>query len=238
MPIAHTPSVTSPYTRTPAKPDRQHHGRARRSLGRRDRWPPWSRRVPAARCRPSPGAAGTAERLVWPPTATGPRREPHRSRRRTGRRCPGTRAHAAGRRCAAADTVPPDRARSLTPRRPSAATGATARLRSSVAVACVIHPDVPLRERISTRRFGFVAAQRGDDDGRIRRRASPDPGRAHGSSTARRVGAECVCHGRQRQFGVGGAGQHARVVDAVVTQPQTDPDRACFPTPGCRWSDP
>ena len=46
------------------------------------------------------------------------------------------------------------------------------------------------------------------------------------------VGAQCLCHGRQREFGVRRPGQDARVLDAVVTKPQKIRTERAFPHPG------
>ena len=84
--------------------------------------------------------------------------------------------------------------------------------------------------------FGFVAAQRCDDDRRIRDVHQLMQAKLTDHPRLVAVGAECLCHGRQREFGVRRPGQHARVVDAVITEPQKIRTECAFPHPGAvRW---
>ena len=84
--------------------------------------------------------------------------------------------------------------------------------------------------------FGFVAAQRCDDDRRIRDVHQLMQAKLTDHPRLVAVGAQCLCHRRQREFGVRRPGQHARVVDAVVTEPQKIRTERAFPHPGAvRW---
>ena len=84
--------------------------------------------------------------------------------------------------------------------------------------------------------FGFVAAQRRDHDRRIRDGHQLMQAKLTDHPRPVAVGAECLCHGRQRELGVRRPGQHARVVDAVITKPQKIRTQRAFPHPGAvRW---
>ena len=69
-------------------------------------------------------------------------------------------------------------------------------------------------------RFGFVAAQRGDDDGPVHHVHHLVQAEFTDRPRLVVIGTERVGGGREREFGVGGAGQDAGIVDAVVAQPE------------------
>ena len=79
---------------------------------------------------------------------------------------------------------------------------------------------------------GFVAAQRCDDDRRIRDEHQLMQAKLTDHPRPVAVGAECLCHGRQREFGVRRPGQNARVIDAVITKPQKIRTERALPHPG------
>ena len=80
-------------------------------------------------------------------------------------------------------------------------------------------------------RFGFIAAQRRNDDRRI--------GDVHQLMQAKltdhprpvAIDAECLRHRRQRQLGIHRPRQHARLIDAVITQPQQIRTQSALPHP-------